>query len=483
MGSTVTGPIDGGAHGWPFGAATVDLASVGYLEEEYFLDGDAARYRPVGDFGPDGRWAAEADGTAPFRTRLLVRRPIDPARFNGTVLVEWNNVSAGSEIFEAGDTHVVFDEGFAYVGVSAQRVGVHGFAQHPQGLVAWDPERYGDLHIVDDGIAYGIFSEAGRAVGPERDGAVGPERDGAVGPQRDGAVGPERDGAVDPLGGLAVERLLALGGSQSASKLATYINAVQPLEHVFDGFVAFTWFGSGSGVDSTVVMDPSDPDARSKLMAHPTRIRDDLDVPVFVINSECETLSCAPIRQPDTARFRYWEVAGAPHGPRLHMERIATKHTRDEISGVGGLDAAQLSPVPWAPVMDAVVSHMQRWMTDGTPPPMQPLIELGAGEPAAIARDADGNAIGGVRMPEMDAPLARHVAAIEEAGPAGLMGQWFPFAPEVVRARYPDPAAYLGAYDLAVQAAVDAGVLLPHDADDARARAAAEVAASSSWAD
>ncbi|HEX5586865.1 MAG TPA: alpha/beta hydrolase domain-containing protein [Acidimicrobiia bacterium] len=457
MGSTVTGPITGGTHGWPFGAATIDLAAQGYVEEEYFLAGDATRYRPVGELGTDGRWAVEADGSSPFRTRLLVRRPVDPGRFNGTVIVEWNNVSAGSEIFEAGDTHVVFDEGFAYVGVSAQRVGVHGFAADPHGLVAWDPERYGTLEIVDDGIAYGIFSEAGRVVGPKR------------------------DTTVDPLGGLAVERLLALGGSQSASKLATYINAVQPIEHVFDGFVAFTWFGSGSGVDSTAVMDPSDPDARNAIMAHPTRIRDDLDVPVFVINSECETLSCAPVRQPDTDRFRYWEVAGSPHGPRLIMQNIGTKNRRDGMPGPADIDPAVLSPVPWTPVMDAVVSHTQQWMTAGTPPPSQPLIELTATEPPAIARDADGNAIGGVRVPEMAAPLARHVAAMEEAGAAGLMGQWFPFEPEAVRAKYPDAAAYLAAYDAAATAAVEAGVLLPHDADDGRARAAAEVAASSAW--
>jgi hypothetical protein len=84
-------------------------------------------------------------------------------------------------------------------------------------------------------------------------------------------------------------------------------------------------------------------------------------------------------------------------------------------------------------------------------------------------------------VPEMDAPLARHVAALEEAGQAGLMGQWFPFEPEVVRAKYPDAAAYLAAHDAAAVAAVDAGILLPHDADEGRARARAEVEASAYW--
>jgi len=205
---TVTGPISGGKHGWPYAAAIRDIAAEGYVEEEYFFSGQADRYSPVGKLGTDGRWTVERNGTTPFVTRGLVRRPVDPARFNGTVIVEWNNVSAGSEIFEAGDTHVVFDQGFAYVGVSAQRVGVHGFAADPHGLVAWDPERYGSLEIVDDGIAYGIFSEAGRAVGPERD----------------GAVGQGRRAAVDPLGGLPVQRLLA-----ASALIAAAANAAIPL--------------------------------------------------------------------------------------------------------------------------------------------------------------------------------------------------------------------------------------------------------------
>jgi hypothetical protein len=459
MGSTVTGPVVGGTRGWPFGAATIDLDGVGYVEAEYFLEANATRYRPVGELGSDGRWTAEAGDSMPFRTRLLVRRPIDPDRFNGTVIVEWNNVSAGVEIFEAGDTHVVFDEGFAYVGVSAQRVGIHGFTANPQGLVAWDPARYESLQVVDDGIAYGIFSEAARACGPAR------------------------AGDVDPLDGLDVARLLAVGGSQSAGKLVTYINAVQPLERIFDAFIPFTWFGSGSSVDGTAVMDPSDPNAMALLVSHPTRIRDDLGVPVLVVNSECESLSCAPVRQPDTELFRYWEVAGAPHAPRLHMERIMAKHQRDDVSGLAAVDASSMSPVPWAPVLDAAINHVQRWMTDGTPPPSQPPIELTAGDPVAVVRDADGNAIGGVRVPEMDVPLARHIAAMQEAGAAGLMGQWSPLAFDVVRDRYPDASAYLAAHDAAARAAVDAGVLLPHDADEGRRRAEVTAAESSYWED
>jgi hypothetical protein len=133
MATTVSGPITGGRNNRPFGATTVDLQGLGYIEEEYFVEGSAPRYRTVGELGQDGHWSVEPAGVAPFRTRALVRRPADPNRFNGTVVVEWNNVSMGCEIFEQGDSAAIFDEGFAYVGVSAQRVGVHGLRRTRRG--------------------------------------------------------------------------------------------------------------------------------------------------------------------------------------------------------------------------------------------------------------------------------------------------------------------------------------------------------------
>lgn len=452
MGSIVVeGPISGGRHGWPFAAATRDLASEGYVEEEFFFSGDAARYRPVGAFGTDGRWRVEQVGTTPFVTRALVRRPRDPARFNGTVVVEWNNVSAGFEILEAGDTSVIVDEGFAYVGVSAQRVGVHGHEPAPQGLRAWDPERYGGLDIADDAISYGVFTEVARAV-----------------------RGDSRATGADPLTGLSPRHVVAVGGSQSAGRLATYLNAIQPVEGVFDGFILYTWFGSGMSVDDPRVLNLAT-GGLGQITVHPTRLRDDLEQPAMIVNSECETLSLVPVRQPDTDRFRTWEVAGAPHGPRLHMERIAAKLVRDGVvlaptPGAPELDLGTLGPVPFAPVLDAAIAHMSRWIDGGDPPPGQPLIEV-EGEPPRVRRDADGNAIGGIRLPEMEATLTCNVGAIEEAGAAGLMGVTTPLPVAVVRQRYPDLDAYVAAFAAAAEQAVGDGVLRRRDADEAIERA------------
>ena len=68
---------------------------------------------------------------------------IDPSTFNGTVIVLWNNVSAGYENFAGGDSAEVYEGGFAYIAVSAQRVGIHGQPDNPQGLRDWDPDGTG----------------------------------------------------------------------------------------------------------------------------------------------------------------------------------------------------------------------------------------------------------------------------------------------------------------------------------------------------
>src|SRR5580765_3075243 len=92
----VTGPVAAKAapgdpaHDYPFFAALEDLKARGYVEQEYFVSGTANRYET-----PEGASGRVLDGNHKYRTRLLVRRPADAKKFNGTVIVEWNNVTSG----------------------------------------------------------------------------------------------------------------------------------------------------------------------------------------------------------------------------------------------------------------------------------------------------------------------------------------------------------------------------------------------------
>jgi hypothetical protein len=152
------------------------------------------------------------------------------------------------------------------------------------------------------------------------------------------------------------------------------------------------------------------------------------------------------------------------------MERIVPKLVRDGIADPAAFDLHAMVPVPWAPVFDAALGHVDRWIHGGPPPPSQPLITV-EGDPPKIVRDSDGNAVGGVRVPEMEAPTSQNVGAMEEPGPSMLMGQWVALAPDRLRSLYPDPGSYLDAYRAAGDAAVAAGVLRQGDVDDGLRRA------------
>ncbi|HKX79085.1 MAG TPA: alpha/beta hydrolase domain-containing protein [Novosphingobium sp.] len=444
----VTGPISGGAKGWPFGADPGDLPSYDYIEEEYFIEGVANRYKPVGELRSDGNWAVEPADTAPYKTRILIRRPRDPAKFNGTVLVEWANVSSGYDI-TFGDQPGVYKDGFVHAAVSAQRVGVHGFSESPKGLVQWDPERYGTLSIPGDSLSFDIFSQGARVLAAGR-----------------------RKGVGDPLRGLKVRKLIAIGGSQSAARLNTYINAIQPRDRIFDALMPTVSAGAGVGFED-FVLNPADMGsfARHRI---PTRLRD-VSVPVMVVNSESETLSFYPARQPDGRRFRFWEVAGSSHAPAQsplnwpEQQSFYRKVRRDGIPPYSSSPTA--SRVLWRPCYDAAILHLNNWINGGSPPPIQPVIAV-AGATPAIVRDQYGNAKGGVRLPDVEVPIAANHGSGE--GAAWLAGLNVPFTPEVLRSLYPTHDDYVGKVVAAAEAAQRAGVILPYRV--AQYRAEAEIA-------
>ncbi len=116
----MSGPIEGGKYGMPFNPMPTRLADqYGYEEHEYFISGTATAYQAVGDWTADGKWSIAPTTTAPYVTRLLVRRPTDPSKFNGTVVVEWLNVTSGMDADpDFGFAHdELMRDGFAYVGV------------------------------------------------------------------------------------------------------------------------------------------------------------------------------------------------------------------------------------------------------------------------------------------------------------------------------------------------------------------------------
>lgn len=450
----ISGPITGGKHGWAFAHPLIDLKAKGYVEEEFFLEGDATTYTQVAgsEWGRDGKWKVEPKGKAAFKTRLLVYRPADSGKFNGTVVVCWNNVTAGYELF-FGESPEVLEGGYAYVCASVQKVGVHGFDDNPQGLKAWDAERYGSLNIPSDDASFDIYTQVARAVGKNR------------------------DKSIDPLGGLDVKKVIAVGASQSAGRLSTYVNAIHPLPpeqggHAFDGYILQIYFGTGTPVQASD-RPPTAADRNNRPLPRAGNlIRDDLDVPAMIVNTELEAISCFPVRQPDTDRFRTWEAAALTHVSYQAQVTRNKKYERD--FGTAPPAASQdMNRIYIQPYYDAALYHMNRWVNGAGAPPSQPLIEFTPqGE---VIRDDHGIAKGGIRQPQAAVPVAMNSSVPVTNDFSGrLRGSNKVFGAAKLKALYGDEATYLKRFEEAAQAAVKAGVLMARDVAPAVEEAKAE---------
>ena len=439
---TVTGPIPASAppgdpsHQYPFFAALEDLKSRGYIEQEFFVSGTANRYNT-----PEGASGSIIDGEHPYKTRVLVRRPAGAAKFNGTVVVEWNNVTAGHDLdidwYQAHDYFI--RAGYAYIGVTPQRIGV-------EALKVWNKDRYGSLDVTADGtitndaLCYDIFADIARAV--------------------------RNPGHPDLLGGLKAQRIFATGHSQSAGRLAIYVNSVHPLAPVFDAVVVH----GGGG-----------------------KIRTDLNVKVFKLLSETDVINNQAInRQPDTDRFRSWEVAGDSHVDTQFRASSAPLGRRDGnpvapgfapgrgrggnaksapasapvAAGTNPCAEPPYSRVPFYQVMDAAFEHLQAWVKNGTPPPTAPPIEVTSpGPPAVIKRDKNGNSLaGGIRLAELAVPTGVNTGQNSGPGFCRLYGEHQDFDEAALRALYPNHAAYVAAVRDVTQKNVKAGYILEPEA-------------------
>jgi hypothetical protein len=384
---------------YPFFSTPDDLAKAGYVEEEYKVSSTATAHSAAG--------AVLAEGV-PYTTRIIVRRPTHQRRFNGTVLVEWQNVTAGYDLDALWNYQATTQEGYTWVGVSAQRVGV-------QQLAGWSPARYGDLDVTGGGrftadeLSYDIYQQAARALADAR--------------------------RPSPLGGLHVRHLLAIGASQSAGRMTVYYNTVLPrYRPVFDGYA----FIVGSA---------------------PTRVG-----PERIMHVLSETDVRTPDRLPDTDHYRRWEVAGAAHSGWNGQEYRAPITARDLPTGtpVYNCDLPPFSRVPLQQVTAAAYGHLVRWIERGTLPPLSPKFEFKAD--GTKARDANGFAIGGIRLSQVDVPTALNTGVNSGESFCVLFGTYQPYAADQLRALYPSHRDYVDKVTKVDQRNVRAGFIRPADA-------------------
>jgi hypothetical protein len=421
-------------------AVTPDLQKVGYVEHEFVASGTATAYKAKGELARDGRWSFAPDTKAAYRTRILVRRPARAADFSGTVVVEWTNVSGGVDAdpdYTTLGTEIT-RHGDAWVGVSAQMIGVEGGpvlvsapgaqALAGKGLKGLAPARYGSLHHPGDGYSFDIYTQVARAL--------------------------RRGGPA--LGGMQANEILAVGESQSAFALTTYYNGVQPLTRAFDGFLVHSRGASGL----PLVGAGKSADIASSFGTAPAVFRTDVDAPVLDIQSEADVigvLNSIEVRQPDNDGFRLWEVAGAAHADTHILGPVA------DLLDCG----APINNAPMYLVANAALHSLDEWVRTDVAPPRAPRIEVTTGSKTTARRDADGIARGGIRTPPVDVPVDV-LSGIPGSNPSLLcilLGSTKPLPAARLAQLYPSRADYLKRYEADADKVIKAGFVLEADRD------------------
>ncbi|MEM7413826.1 MAG: alpha/beta hydrolase domain-containing protein [Myxococcota bacterium] len=368
-----------------------------YVEEEFFIEGTADVFAYDND--PPTRGEKSVVSTLPYKTRFLVRRPQNAHDFNGTVVIEWFNTTAGFDtapVYDASAGHFG-REGMIYIGFTNSQQGLGFLLFGCPALVTFEPQclgRYADLLIAEDGQAYEIASQLANLL---------------------------KNGANNPLpAGFHVQRIFHAGQSQQGGSVTTYASEFH--FPVNDGY-----FIQSAGGGSRSLSTDSPRFATGDPQGFAPR---DLPVPVVRAvgeNDVVRSILTRGTRQEDAPNFRYYEIAGGAHN---------AVHKDIEVIPAGVLtpfpifleDVCALpsnttgdGPVFSGMVYSATFRNMERRVRRGRPLPRGAVLET---DENGVVRDEFGNARGGIRLPQLDVPVATY-------GPFNVPNPALPLPPDL----------------------------------------------------
>lgn len=443
----LVGPIPATAKSHPFNTSTVDLAGHGYVEQEFFLRGRANVY----DYDAAGRVVVTRSG-APYENRIIVRRPADRRDFNGTVVVELMNMTNRWDLdrmwLTSHDQYL--RDGTAYVGVTSAPTTVDA-------LRAFDPQRYAALSWADPtppgqrctgtalnstattegGLIWDIFTQVGAAL--------------------------KAHGRANPMGGFDVRKVYATGYSQSGAYLIRYLNAIHPRAQVYDGFLIGAAAGGPRPLGKCSAPIP---------VADPRNIVRPTAQPVIRVQTETDFYSDGGYsRRPDADsrddRYRLYEIPGSAHA---YSYTASFAPSPEDLAKAGFTysyynctDPGLSTDFPVHYLFNAAQAQLDRWAWYGTAPPRADRIQVDA--TGRTVTDRFGNALGGVRTPWLDVPVATYYPTSSPATTCGLQGHRLPFDPTRLKLVYPDHGAYVRPFLAETERLVGQGWLTRPDAD------------------
>ena len=440
----VAGPIPVTGDSYPFMAANrstpaFDLSKAGYTEEEFMVSGTANVY----DWTSDGALNVKTPN-APYGTRILLRRPSNPARFSGTVVVEL--------LFPArrfdwammwGFSHdYIMEHGDAWVGISLPAVA--------DGLKKFNPTRYAQVSFAnpnpgapcgnapapasEDGLRWDMISQVGALLKSNMSGR--------------------------PLAGSRVQYLFL---TTQGADVATYANAIHAnLENgkpVYDGYLLKAGFNMAKISQCAPAPAPNDP----------RQVIKNVGVPVIEVAAQGEIIGGTYAYRRDDSdetndRFRLYEVAAAGHIDKYAYFGFPIQ--ADQTAAVGNAQGTVDWPFnakcdPEIPLMDpsligyvfnASLSNLDQWVRKGTPAPRAVRVALkdGGTPQASVVMDKLGHGTGGVRTPQIEVPDAAYFTSSPGPGTCREMGHKTPFDAAKITELYGNRKAYSAKFSEAV---------------------------------
>jgi hypothetical protein len=410
---------------------------------------------------------------------MLVKRPRDPRRFSGTIVIEPLNPSSGYDIANVWDRSWPYfvRQGDIFVGWTSRYDAISALKQFEPGRYA--RLTWGQNSAVDDGITFDIAAQIGALFKLNRPGS--------------------------PAHGLGVKRVFEAGFSQDGAFTFTQADVFDAIERlpggrpVYDGYVPGGAIGPSNinfGLTPAGALSPGDPRNRMQPRA----------APVIHINTETEEALLGvstglAYRRPDSDaqndRYRLWEVPGASHVSNdLNSSPITEQRDLAELEGIpvdslpaAGCSHHQFVSGPWvgvpgttdpntypfSSIVNAAFSDLTKWVDDGIPPPRAARIDVTSG---TVAHDRFGNALGGLRTPFLDVPTATYSPTdtvahdTDISGLCSLIGYNTPFSHATLRSLYRTHGDYVARVASESRDLVRQGFWLPSDAQQVVQQAA-----------
>jgi hypothetical protein len=432
---------EGSAPFVPSGFFRGELSDYDYVEEEWFATGEAEGH--------------------PYVTSVYVRRPRDPERFSGTVMVEPVHAMSAAPVWQYVAPYMMRSgHGFAAVCSQKSALDTH--------VKPFDSDRYASLAIWSDAPT----PDDAAMAAPPRDPSAMQARMEAMRRfnvlstpilAQAGAAIADGDG---PFAGYDVRHVILAGHSQTGGVVTQYILDGHDAYRRADGAPVYHgYFPSGApGVtfgayDVPIVQVVSDGD-----ISDPNRA-----------GRENRTYRRADSDDPSD-RYRLYELAGVPHmGTRYAPYDNAAMWASGPASATAGTVPADatMNSLPHNELFSVAMDHLIRWVADGVTPPRAERIEVGPD--GLFAKDELGNSRGGVRSAQMDVPRLRYFSnpgvGADGVPQRGVVGIQKPIPKETLARMYADHADYVDRFTKRVDELVAEGWLLPEDADEMRTEA------------